>query len=144
MRLVDIMSTPLEIIGAEARADDAREKMARLGLRHLAVMGKDRAIAGVLSDRDLARGARGQTVGELMTRQVITAPPDATVRRAANLLRGHNIGCLPIVDRGRPVGIVTVSDLLELVGRGGFRPPLTGGQRPVLATRGPRAVRKRG
>jgi acetoin utilization protein AcuB len=52
-----------------------------------------------------------------MTAPVATAAPDTTVREAANLLRGRHIGCLPIVEDGRLVGIVTVADLLDLLAR---------------------------
>ncbi len=40
------------------------------------------------------------------------------MREAANLLRGRAIGCLPVVSGERIVGIVTITDLLELIGRG--------------------------
>jgi CBS-domain-containing membrane protein len=39
-----------------------------------------------------------------------------TIRQAANLLRGRTIGCLPVMEDSKLVGIVTVTDLLELVG----------------------------
>lgn len=108
-------------------------------MRHLAVL-DGRRLAGVLSDRDLggrAAALTGRTVGDLMTGgAVVTGSPDTTVRQAANLLRGRNIGCLPIVDRQRPVGMVTVSDLLELLGRGATR-PATERQRWTLRRRGP-------
>ena len=50
--------------------------------------------------------------------------------RAANLMRGRTIGCVPVVEGRRLVGIVTASDLLQLLGRGidrrapASRPPL--------------------
>ena len=57
-----------------------------------------------------------------MTTSVVAVDRNTTVRRAANLMRGRTIGCLPVVERGRLVGILTVSDLLELLGRGVDRP----------------------
>ena len=44
--------------------------------------------------------------------------PEATVRQAANRLRGRGVGCLAVMDDGRLRGIVTTQDLLELIGRG--------------------------
>jgi CBS domain-containing protein len=61
-------------------------------------------------------------VGELMTRHVVTVTPDTTVKRVANLLRGRSIGCAVVTEKGRVAGIVTTSDLLELLGRGAIRP----------------------
>ena len=57
-----------------------------------------------------------------MSEQVVTAPADATIRQAANLMRGRGIGCLAVVADEKPVGIVTITDLLELIGRGVERP----------------------
>jgi acetoin utilization protein AcuB len=100
--------------------------MRRKRIRHLVVVANG-DVLGVLSERD-AGGKRGSslraqlTVADLMTAQVTTIPPDATVRKAANLMRGRTIGCLPVLDGRKLVGIVTASDLLELVGRGHARP----------------------
>ena len=60
-----------------------------------------------------------------MTRQVVTVPPTTPIRRAANVMRDHAIGCLVVVKGGRIVGIVTVADLLDLMGRGLDRPVST-------------------
>jgi acetoin utilization protein AcuB len=57
-----------------------------------------------------------------MTSNLATATPSMTVRQAANLLRGRTIGCLPVLEGGKPVGIVTTTDLLDLIGRGAERP----------------------
>jgi acetoin utilization protein AcuB len=57
-----------------------------------------------------------------MTEQVVSAAPQTTLRQAANLMRGRTVGCLPVMDDGRVVGIVTVTDILEQLGRGATRP----------------------
>jgi CBS domain-containing protein len=58
-----------------------------------------------------------------------------TVRDAAKLLRGHFIGCLPVVERGRPIGMVTIADLSTQLGKGAIHiQPETG--RPSLPRRG--------
>lgn len=53
-----------------------------------------------------------------MMPQVISVKLDMTIRRAANLLRGHVIRCLPVVDNGKIKGIITTADFLALIGRG--------------------------
>jgi acetoin utilization protein AcuB len=139
MRLRDIMRTKVETISPRQSAQAALERMRRAGIRHLVVQDGER-IVGVLSDRDIA--ALGsmrvvETVEDVMSRPVLTSSPDTTLREAANLLRGRAIGCLPVVDRGRTVGIVTATDLLELIGAGTERPvPKT--RRRVAKERGPR------
>jgi len=76
-------------------------------------------------------------VNEIMSAPVVTtARPDTTVREAANLMRGHAVSCLPVLDGERRLkGIVTVIDLLELLGRGSAR-PMEAAPRAVLKNRG--------
>ena len=122
MRLADIMSSPVETIEVNVPVETAWERMQELRIHHLVVTQEGRA-AGILSARDLS-GPRGValrwagTAGELMATRIVTADPAMTVREAANLLRGRAIGCLPVVSGERIVGIVTITDLLELIGRG--------------------------
>ena len=126
MRVAEIMTREVQTVPSAMPAFEAWEVMRRKGIRHLVVT-DGAAVKGVLSQRD-AGGRSGaniraqHTVAELMTSSVVTVSPEDTVRRTANLMRGRTIGCLPVVDRKRLVGIVTVSDLLDLLGRGIDRP----------------------
>ena len=70
-------------------------------------------------------------MGDLMTPHVVTITPTTPIRTAANVLRGHSIGCLVVVTGGRIVGIVTVADLLEQMGRGLDRPVSTPQRRAI-------------
>lgn len=129
MRVQDVMSRAVQTVAAGAPAGDAWEQMTQRGIHHLVVV-HDRKPVGVLSARDLG-GAKGpalrrnRTVRELMTAPPVTVAPTATVRKAANLMRGRALGSLVVVDGGRVVGMVTVSDLLELLGRGIDKPTPT-------------------
>ncbi len=51
------------------------------------------------------------TVGEIMTREVITCPPDMTMEKAAVLGTKYRVGALPVLENGRLVGIITESDI---------------------------------
>jgi acetoin utilization protein AcuB len=147
MRVQDVMTRHVETIDGQENAQVAFDCMTLKGIRHL-VIKNDSELVGVLSKRDL--GAPDQydfrekrRVAELMTTQVVTASPTMPIRQAANLMRGRTIGCLPVVQEGRRrrlVGIVTVSDLLDLLGRGVDRP--TPGRRVTLKARGPRVDSK--
>jgi acetoin utilization protein AcuB len=126
MRLFEVMTQKVETVAPATPAADAWELMHRRRIRHLVVTrGGD--ILGVVSDRDLggragARVRQGKNVAELMTPHAVTMGLEDTVRRAANLMRGRSIGCVPIAAGKRLVGIVTTSDLLTLLGRGVERP----------------------
>ncbi len=137
MRLREIMTPHVETILASEPARAAFERMRARRIHHLVVM-RGRDIVGVLSERDLLPApADGQSVEETMSAPVITATPDTTVRRAANLLRGRAIGCIPVVEGRRLKGIVTITDLLERIGQGAER-PVAKSRRWVMKGRGPR------
>ena len=64
-------------------------------------------------------------VAELMTRAVEQIVPEMSVREAATLMRERNIGCFPVCDRGRVVGIITDRDIAIRVLAVGRNPDAT-------------------
>lgn len=142
MRLEAIMSVPAKTIAPEATVANARAIFRRDNINHLVVVQGVHPI-GVLSARDLLR-SDVSTVGEAMSDEIVTASPRTSVREAANLLRGYRLGCLVVVENERVVGIVTVSDLLELIGKGAEKGLVKPTRRDLLGRgRGPRhSVRK--
>jgi acetoin utilization protein AcuB len=123
MRLEEIMSRHVMSVSRAEEADAAWSRMREHRMHHLVVI-DGRQVVGILSDRDLGAGKgaaprRGKIVEELMSRDVVVATPEMTVRDAANRMRGRGIGCLPVLSRGKLVGIVTTTDLLELIGSRG-------------------------
>lgn len=77
------------------------------------------AIVGIVTDRDIALrvvgGAldpRQTTLGEVMSRGVVTLPPDAVVADALGVMRDRRVRRVPLVEDGRVVGMVTLDDLL--------------------------------
>lgn len=116
MKLRDIMSAPVLTLGASEPASDALARMADARVRHGVVLSR-RAVIGVVSERDLGGPSGGlarrrRTVGELMVADPVVAAPDMTIVEAALLLRERAIGCLPVVEKGVLVGIVTRGDVL--------------------------------
>jgi acetoin utilization protein AcuB len=72
-----------------------------------------------------------------MSFPVVAGHPEMTLRQAANRLRGRSIGCLPVMEDDELVGILTTTDLLEILGKGVERPAAKG-TRWILKGRGPR------
>jgi acetoin utilization protein AcuB len=121
IRLRDLMRRDVECVAPGESAQSAWERMRRSRIRHLVVLdGSD--VAGVVSDRDLiGRGAlrREEKVGDIMNSPVVSGHPEMTLKQAAELMRGQSVGCIPVLEQGKLVGILTTTDILELVGRGG-------------------------
>jgi len=146
MRVQDLMTDAVRTVSPTTSAEDAWQLMQQTGIHHLVVVADSR-IAGIVSDRDLG-GARGRSlrhaksVADVMTSDVVTVLPETTVRKAANVMRGRAIGCLVVAVGDRVRGIVTVADLLELLGRGAER-PVQATVRPTLNHRVPHVKRHR-
>ena len=83
----------------------------------IAVQG-DRPV-GILSERDIVREAArnesffARTVGDLMTRDVITGQPPDDLLTVAYTMTERRIRHLPVVDQGRLVGMVSIGDVLK-------------------------------
>jgi CBS domain-containing protein len=123
MRLKDIMSTKVECVRSGETLERALMQMRLRRLHHLVVL-DNRRVVGVLNESALeARAAEGVAkVKDAMSRHIVTGTPEMTVRQAANRMRGRPEGAIPVLDGQRLVGIVTVTDLLEVLGRGVDRP----------------------
>jgi CBS domain-containing protein len=128
MKLRDLMKTRVTTIGPDETLHIADGVMSLGGLRHLPVMSGG-ALIGILTHRDILRAPttflgfaadaravlRTLSVRDVMTREVVTIDADASVRAAAERLLKHKVGCLPVLERGVLVGIVTTSDLLHAI-----------------------------
>lgn len=126
MRIQEVMSDPVFFVTQDSPAEDAWQVMQTHGVRHLIVKDGSKVV-GTLSDSDAggpwgASVRAGASVLDLMDRRVATIRLEDTVRSAANLMRGRGIGCLAVMDGGRLVGVVTIADLLKVVGGGVDRP----------------------
>jgi CBS domain-containing membrane protein len=116
MRIAEILTPNPICIEPEASLERAIGAMERHDCRHLLVESQGRLV-GVLSDRDLlaATGwvverSDARVVSDVMTRNPKTADPRTEVVAAATQLELDSIGCLPVLDDGRIVGIVTETD----------------------------------
>jgi CBS domain-containing protein len=128
MQLKEVMSPHVETIGPQDSLSAAGRRMLDHGIHHLVVV-QHGLVTGLLTrDRLESRRDEGATrVDDAMLRNIVTAPPGMSVAAAAALMTpGHPQTGLPVVVGGRLVGIVTLSDLLSLVGKTGRH---TGGGR---------------
>src|SRR5262249_47926731 len=143
MRVFEIMSEPVHIVKQNLSVADARALMRQNSIHHLLVA-DDEGPVGVISARDAAGAAqpRRLSVSEVMSTPILTIDSETPRSQAPNIMRGRSIGSLIVKKGGRVVGIVTVSDLLDLIGRGAARQPKREA-RPELHHRVPHTKRHR-
>lgn len=115
------MTRRVQTVAHTENAEAAWNLMRWKRIHHLVVTGEGGEVVGVVSARDLGGRDRDEIrrthpIGAMMTAYAVKATPDMPVRQAANVMRGWNIGCLPVIEPdGTLAGIVTVSDLLRLL-----------------------------
>lgn len=134
MRVRDLMSRGVVTIEASESCQAAVDRMYRNKVRHLPVVESDRRLVGIVTDRDLRHHlfARGSfehgaasvaeslgavPVREIMSAPVVAAAPEDELAVAARQMLEDKIGSLPVVEDGRPVGIITETDLLRQIVR---------------------------
>jgi|SRR6187549_3701757 CBS domain-containing protein len=113
----DVMTTNLVTCPSSAPLKDAAGYMRDRDIGDVLVV-DDGSICGIVTDRDIvvrcvAEGGdvRDATVGDVCTADLTTVSADTTIEDAARLMRDNALRRLPVVDRGKPVGIVTLGDL---------------------------------
>src|ERR1039457_5602143 len=103
MRVQDIMTRRVQTVSHTENAEAAWNLMRWKRIHHLVVIGEGGDVVGVVSARDLGGRDRDEVrrmrpIGAMMTAYAVKATPDMPVRQAANVMRGWNIGCLPVIE----------------------------------------------
>jgi CBS domain-containing protein len=116
----DVMRSDVPSASPGESAGLAWERMRARRVDHLVVL-QDDQVVGTLARHDLsgpsggAHRRMGRTVGDLMQIVDATIAPSATVARAAKLMRRRRIACLPVLDRGTVVGMLTTHEMLGIL-----------------------------
>ena len=120
MRVADLMETDVEIADARLAAEDAWQIMRQHDLAMLVVT-QGAEVAGVVTREQLG-GPHGRENREdrhleaFLPAAPVTLTPECSTQHAAALLDGSTCGCVPVLDRGHLVGVVTVAGLLRRMG----------------------------
>jgi CBS domain-containing protein len=124
-RVRDVMTRDPVTLQVDEDLDLADMLMRLARIRHLPVLDQGRLV-GLVSARDLLRAQAGEDAsaeeqqdmrrwvkaGWIMTRGIQEVEPDMPLLEAAQLMLEHKYGCLPVVEGGKLVGILTESDFV--------------------------------
>ena len=126
LRVRDAMTREVVTLGPEASVAEAVTICQGEGIRHLPIVEAGQLV-GLVSDRDLRSAGANQSVEEVRLRDVMardleTAHPLDTLDHASRRLHDNKIGCLPVLNEEGLVGIITSSDMLQVLTEliGGF------------------------
>ena len=110
-----------------ARLDDTVQNIAMLMNRYqigcVIIVDDDDKPLGIITERDIIKRVickaihpENARIIDVMSKPLVTAPPDMRAGDAAKIMLEHNIKKLPVVDEGRLVGLVTLTDLVRTEG----------------------------
>lgn len=129
MFVKDLMTRKVFTLRADQKALEAHEIMDWAHVRHVPVVDGEDHVLGLVNRQDLLRAALARIssranlgpdqqlalipLDAIWERHVRTVSPEATVRDAARLMRAEKLSCLPVVEGGKLVGILTDHDMLK-------------------------------
>ncbi|ANK83506.1 MAG: hypothetical protein TEF_14710 [Rhizobiales bacterium NRL2] len=141
MQAADVMTPNVITVSPDATVREIAERLLANRISAVPVVDADGGLLGIVSEGDLIRRAEteterrenwwlrvfatqdeeaskyvkehGRLAREVMTRDVVTTTPTATLREIADLLERHHVKRLPVVDGGRLVGIVSRANILR-------------------------------
>ena len=125
------MTTDLITVSPDTPLIQARELLRENNIKQVPVVDAEGKLVGILTDRDIKQAwaspattlsiyeltyvLQKLTVESVMVKGLITITPDATIERAASILHERKIGSLPVVQNDKLVGIITSTDLMEVL-----------------------------
>ena len=122
------MTDRIKTVSPEQSLSDVRSIFEEEGFRHLPVMGNE-GLIGIITHTDLMRVTYGAhiaeadfevnnlilestTVAEAMSNNVKTIDSSSDLKEAARIMKTYKVGCVPVVDDGQLLGLITTTDVL--------------------------------
>ncbi len=117
--IIDIGRGLIGPVGPDSPVTVANALLAEHHVGALAVVDANGLLAGIISERDIARGLHehgagilDKSVGDLMVSKVISCNPETDVRDATSLMIQHGIRHLPVLDGATPLTIISIRDIV--------------------------------
>ena len=112
----DAMTTKPVSLPASSTVADAAQQMRDLDIGDVLIEEGGR-LAGIVTDRDLVVRAIAEgrapttTLGDIVSSEVVCITPTDTADDAIRIMREHALRRVPVIENGKPVGIVSLGDL---------------------------------
>ena len=124
----DMMTTHPHTLLRSHSLEDAKILMDEHGIRHIPIVDAEHALIGLVTQRDLLSAqtsclekptleeisALEIPLNNIMHENIMSVSPHGGLKSAAVFMQKHKVGCLPVVDHGKLVGIITDSDFVTI------------------------------
>ena len=131
MFVSDWMTKKVYTVTQNDSVSDAIKLLKEKKVKHIPVVKDGNKIVGILSDRDIKDYTPSKVstfdihelnyilfttkISKIMVKNVLTASPDMPIEEAAMVMYDKNIGCLPVVDKDKLIGIISDKDLFRVL-----------------------------
>lgn len=136
LKVMDLMTENVFSVNADEDLSRLNDLMEDIHVRHIPVKDQEGRLVGLVSQRDLTRSAlytsrdlplteqrellKRMKVSEIMTADPETTEMDQDIEEAGQIMLDNKLGCLPVVENGKLVGILTEADFVKFVVEGGM------------------------
>jgi acetoin utilization protein AcuB len=126
-----IMHRELVTVPPDTPIDKARDIIAERAISHLLIVDHAGKLVGLASDRDIRQSWASPAtslskhelnyllgkinLGMIMVKKIVTVGPETTIERAALLMQQDRISALPVLEKEKLVGIITTTDVMEVL-----------------------------
>ncbi len=128
IKVEDMMTRNPHTLLRSHTLQDAKRTMHTLEIRHIPIVDADKNLLGIVTHRDVLAAQESSLhhvpeneaytlhtpLGEVMRSKLMTVTPQAGLKESAIYMQKHKIGCLPVVENGALVGIITDSDFVAI------------------------------
>lgn len=127
----DLMTDKVYSIHQDEDLERLHELMNDIHIRHVPVVDDDGIVQGLVSQRDLLRSVlyaqedvpqndlrqilKGMKVSEIMVKGIETVDPEQAIEEAGAIMFDNKLGCLPVVDNDKLIGILTEADFVKYI-----------------------------
>jgi len=131
MQVKEIMQRDVVTLGLEDSLDTVEDIMTLGRVRHLPVVAGESRLVGVVTQRDLLKASLASVLGlgravehdwlkkipvrVVMTTEIETASANDSLKSAVDRMITQKIGCLPVVEGGKLLGLLTETDCLQVL-----------------------------
>ena len=121
-KILEVKKKGFWTVAPDISAYEALQLMAENDVGALLVVGKEKDLLGIITERDYSRKVvlRGRSskdtpVSELMTESVYCVTPDDPIENCMSIMNDKHVRHLPVLERGKLVGLVSIRDVVNMI-----------------------------